>query len=205
MLAHSHRMRFTPELAVLARMSLGSAIVALVTACSGPASSPSTTPVAARSPIDAAPMPIEEPEDDRDHVLPLPPEQRGRVVVTTSDACGLVVQPVYFAQGSATPIANDAIDGLADMFICENKDSGLLLKLAIQGHADPSETDADDLSRRRAQTVATMLTARKMPNLGFVIEPYGASEPMDMTGTADGRARNRRVDFLILERKTKGD
>lgn len=190
---------------VVRTMQRGLVCGVLVTACSSAAPEP-VAPVSAQSPIDAAPMLVAEPDrDDGVHVLPLPPEKRGRVVVTTSDACGLVIQPVWFAQGSETPISSDPIDGIADMLTCEHKDSGLLLKIAIQGHADASETDPDELSRRRAQTVATMLVARKMPNLGFVIEPLGTLEPRDTTGTADGRARNRRVDFLVLERKTKED
>jgi flagellar motor protein MotB len=118
----------------------------------------------------------------------------------------MIIQPVFFEQNAATPISNDAIDSIADMLTCTNKESGLLLRIAIQAHADASETDPDELTRRRAQTVATMLTARKMPTLGpFVLEPFGAHELRDRTGTAEGRGRNRRVDFLILERKTNGE
>ena len=168
-------------------------------ACSG--ASPTTTTVSAHSPIDAAHPPAEEPAGNDEHFLPLPTaEQRGRVVVTTSDACGLVLLPVYFAQGSTTPLSTDPIDAVADMFLCEYKDSGALVKFAITGHADQSETDPVELSRRRAQTVAALLVARKMPNLGLVIEPRGTYQPWDTTGTADGRSRNRRVDFLALER-----
>jgi outer membrane protein OmpA-like peptidoglycan-associated protein len=181
--------------------------VSMLVACSGPASPPIAEPVAAKSPIDAAPMPVEEPDpDDEDRVFPMEPRQRGRVVVSTSDSCGMIIMPVFFAQNSATPTSNDAVDSIADMLTCANKESGLLLKLAIQAYADPSETDPDQLTERRAQTVATMLTARKMPTLGaFELIPYGARDLVDTSGTADGRARNRRVDFLIIERKTKDE
>ena len=176
---------------------LGVLAVALAhAACSG--ASPTTATVSAHSP-DAAHPPVEEPGND-EHIVPLSTEQRGRVIVTTSDACGLVLQPVYFAQGSATPRSTDPIDAVADMFLCEYKDSGVLVKFAITGHADRSETDPVELSRRRAQTVAALLVARKMPNLNLVIEPMGTYQPRDTTGTADGRARNRRVDVLALER-----
>lgn len=188
---------------------LSPAMVA-ATACSGSATPPPIAPVSAESPIDAAQVVVEEREpdgpDDGEHVLPEAPEKRGRVVVTTSDACGMIIQPVYFAQDSATPAANAPVDEIADMLICANKDDGLLLELAVQGHADASERDADALAMKRAQTVATMLTARKMPSSGpLVIEPYGAHRPVDTTGTADGRARNRRVEFLILGRTSKSD
>lgn len=181
-------------------------LLVLFAACSGAASQPASF-VAAQSPIDAAPMPVAEAEDDEvEHVLPLEPHKRGRVVVTTSDACGMIISPVFFAQNAASPISNDAIDSIADMLTCTNKESGMLLRIAIQAYADSSETDPDELTMRRAQTVATMLTARKMPTLGpFELVPYGAREMRDTTGTADGRAQNRRVDFLILERKTKGE
>lgn len=182
------------------------ALVAVIAACSGSPSPPPVGPVAAQSPIDAAPMAVDEPEPDDDHVLPIELAQRGRVIVTTSDPCGLIVQPVYFAQSSPTPLSNDAVDAIADMLICLDKESGLLLRLAIQAHADPSETDPDELTARRAQTVATMLVARKMPTLGpLELEPFGAQQPRDTSGTAEGRALNRRVDFLIVGRKTRGE
>lgn len=182
-------------------------VVLVVVAACGSGSPPPAAPVAAQSLIDAASLPTDEIEEDEgDHVLPVERPSRGRVVVTTSDACGLVIEPVWFGQGSETPVSTDTVDALATMLTCLAKDDGILLRLAIQAHADPSETDPDELSLRRARTVATMLTARKMPTLGpFTLEPYGALEPRDTTGTADGRAHNRRVDFLILERKTSGN
>jgi outer membrane protein OmpA-like peptidoglycan-associated protein len=113
---------------------------------------------------------------------------------------------VYFAQNSATPASNESVDAIADMLTCVNNESATLFKLALQAYADPSETDPDELTERRARTVATMLTARKMPILApFELLPYGARDLRDTSGTADGRAMNRRVDFLILERKTKGE
>jgi outer membrane protein OmpA-like peptidoglycan-associated protein len=180
-----------------------SVALTVAAACSGSASPQPVGPVAAHSAIDAAPMPVEDRDpDDEDHVLPID-QPRGKVVVTTSDACGMMIDSVYFPQNSDTPVSAGAIDGIADMLICMNKESGLLLRLAVQAYADPSERDSDELTVRRAQTVATMLTARKMPTLGpLELIPYGARDLRDKSGTADGRARNRRVDFLILERKT---
>jgi outer membrane protein OmpA-like peptidoglycan-associated protein len=183
------------------------ASMASLAACSGSAAPQPAGPVAAHSAIDAAPMPTEDHDrdDDEDHVLPID-QPRGKVVVTTSDACGMMIDSVYFPQNSDAPVSAAAIDEIADMLICLNKESGLLLKLAVQAYADPSETDPDALTVRRAQTVATMLTARKMPTFGpLELVPYGARDLRDKTGTADGRARNRRVDFLILERKTNDD
>jgi outer membrane protein OmpA-like peptidoglycan-associated protein len=185
------------------RVSITSIGLALA-ACGTPA--PPTAPVASHAPFDAAPAPRPDPTDplEDSQIVPRP---RGTVVVSRSDSCGLILQPVYFEQDSANVGADQvaAVDAIADMFVCLEKENGLLLRLAIQGYADAAEKDPDQVSLARAQTVATMLTARKMPTLGppFELVPYGAREMADRTGTADGRARNRRVHFLILERRTK--
>lgn len=71
-------------------------------------------------------------------------------------------------------------------------------KLSIAGHTDGIGKDTAnlDLSRRRAQAVKTALVSRfgiasdRLSTSGF-----GASQPKDRNDTAEGRARNRRVEL----------
>src|SRR5689334_7777713 len=73
------------------------------------------------------------------------------------------------------------------------------LKLEIDGYTD-SVGDAThnlDLSRRRAEAVRSVLISQ------FGIEPgrltasgFGAAKPLGSNDTPDGRAQNRRVEFL---------
>ena len=72
-------------------------------------------------------------------------------------------------------------------------------KLAIEGHTDSIASDRFnlELSERRAAAVKTALTGT------YAIDPgrlstagYGESRPIDRNDTAEGRARNRRVELV---------
>lgn len=73
------------------------------------------------------------------------------------------------------------------------------LKLQIQGHTD-SSGDAQhnqDLSQRRAEAVRTVLVAQFGIDAGRLTSAgAGASKPVASNDTADGRAQNRRVEFV---------
>jgi len=73
------------------------------------------------------------------------------------------------------------------------------LKLEIDGYTD-SVGDADhnlDLSKRRAQAVASVLVTQFGVDAGrLTANGYGAAQPIGSNDTPDGRAENRRVEFL---------
>lgn len=66
------------------------------------------------------------------------------------------------------------------------------------GHADESgEPEINDpLSARRASAVAAFLTRES--GVGIVTEAFGENQPADVTGTPEGRSRNRRVELRIV-------
>jgi len=75
------------------------------------------------------------------------------------------------------------------------------IRVEIQGHTDSKGSDAYNLrlSERRAQSVVNYL----VQNLGIdrsrlTAKGYGESRPVADNSTDDGRAINRRVDFVIL-------
>lgn len=53
------------------------------------------------------------------------------------------------------------------------------------------------LSQQRAQTVATYLQNQGVKSERFVIEGLGESEPIATNSTAEGRAKNRRVEISL--------
>ena len=72
-------------------------------------------------------------------------------------------------------------------------------KIEIEGHTDAEGTDERNqrLSDRRARAVADYLAregviANRMTTVG-----YGATRPIADNTTADGRARNRRIEFVV--------
>lgn len=73
------------------------------------------------------------------------------------------------------------------------------LKLAIQGYTD-STGDAKhnlDLSKRRAEAVRSVLVTQfNVPADRLTADGFGADKPVAPNDTADGRAQNRRVEFV---------
>ena len=75
-------------------------------------------------------------------------------------------------------------------------------KLSIQGHTDDRGTHEYnvDLSARRAKSVRTWLST----NGGIAVDRlesqgFGPDKPIADNATPQGRAKNRRVEFLIID------
>ena len=76
------------------------------------------------------------------------------------------------------------------------------LRVEIGGHADARGSDAynHDLSHKRAQSVLGYLTG-KFPGIStsqYTAVGYGESEPVAPNTTVEGMAKNRRVEFKVL-------
>lgn len=69
----------------------------------------------------------------------------------------------------------------------------------ISGHADSSGADAynQTLSERRAGSVAQYLIGRSVMPERMYVRGYGETRPIASNDTAEGRARNRRVEIVI--------
>lgn len=76
--------------------------------------------------------------------------------------------------------------------------------VVLEGHTDsiPIHTDAfpsnHELSLGRANAVMNYLTARGTAPERIVVRGYGESRPVATNATADGRAKNRRVDVTFV-------
>src|SRR5438552_554545 len=71
--------------------------------------------------------------------------------------------------------------------------------IEIAGHTD---TDGEDgfnqtLSERRAQAVADYLVKAGLPEDRFTAVGYGSTQPLTTNDTDEGKAQNRRIDFLV--------
>ena len=71
--------------------------------------------------------------------------------------------------------------------------------IEIQGHTDSSGslTYNQALSERRASAVANYLISNNVPVSRLTVIGYGENLPKYLNDTEDGRAQNRRVEFLI--------
>ncbi len=75
------------------------------------------------------------------------------------------------------------------------------VEVEIQAHTDSqgSEESNDDLSRRRAETVRRYMVYRGVNPEQLRATGYGEARPVADNDTAEGRARNRRVEFRVLD------
>jgi len=80
--------------------------------------------------------------------------------------------------------------------------------IEIQGHTDNAGTDEynQGLSERRAGSVSAYIRGKGISSSRISIKGFGESAPKYSNDTEDGRALNRRVDFLITaNEKMKAD
>ncbi len=76
------------------------------------------------------------------------------------------------------------------------------MEVRIVGHTDSTGNDAinNPLSVNRAQSARDYLVARGVNSARIAIDGRGSREPVADNGTAEGRARNRRIEIFLAER-----
>ena len=104
--------------------------------------------------------------------------------------------PVSFdADGiSLTPTDQQVLTQVADKLkVCPNAHA------TIDGYADNVSTEAINipLSTQRAQAVADFLVAHGIAGDQLVVKGLGSIDPVASNDTADGRAKNRRVQIVV--------
>lgn len=74
-------------------------------------------------------------------------------------------------------------------------------KIRVEGHTDSQGDDTAnlDLSQRRAASVKAYLIGKGVAAERLDSEGFGESQPVDTNDTKAGRAKNRRVEFKIVE------
>jgi outer membrane protein OmpA-like peptidoglycan-associated protein len=141
---------------------------------------------------DECPEDAEEPGGDRDGCPDHP-----RIVIRKGKV--LVYGKVLFPIGSAdiSPKSERLLDDMARL-IAEPRP---VRRLEIQGYTD-STGDAEfnrKLSQTRAEAVRAALIKRGIDGHRLVARGYGEDDPIAPNVTNAGRARNRRVEFTILD------
>lgn len=108
-----------------------------------------------------------------------------------------------FDRSDLSASAEKNLNNLADV-LKENPDTNI----EIQGHTDSKGSDSynEGLSQRRASAVSNYLKTRGVGGGRITTKGYGESAPVASNDTEEGRAQNRRVNFLITaNEKMKAD
>jgi OmpA-OmpF porin, OOP family len=71
--------------------------------------------------------------------------------------------------------------------------------IEIAGHTDADGEDASNqaLSEKRAQAVLDYLARAGLPAIRFTAVGYGSSQPVATNDTDEGKAQNRRIEFVV--------
>ncbi len=138
-----------------------------------------------------------EPKDPRED----PAKSDGcpkRVVVTAQKI--EINDVIYFdtSKTSIKPVSFSLLDEVAKVMLANPQ----IKKIEVGGHTDGDGDDKANLklSQGRAQAVVDYLVKRGKVEAGrLVAVGYGEQKPIDTNQTAEGKAKNRRVEFVIKE------
>jgi OOP family OmpA-OmpF porin len=134
---------------------------------------------------------------------PPPVEDEGRVKVTDEK---LVIDDKIHFEFDSDVIRKESYDLLAEI-AGVIKAHPELARISIEGHASAEGGDKYNLqlSERRAASVRRHLVEKggiaeaRLESVGF-----GEEQPIADNDTAEGREKNRRVEFMIVERTAPG-
>ncbi|OJY78290.1 MAG: hypothetical protein BGP12_00075 [Rhodospirillales bacterium 70-18] len=103
----------------------------------------------------------------------------------------------FFAFDSSTPLPGSG--RIFDLIVENMKHDVPDAALTVLGHTDAIGTDAYNiaLSRRRAEAVMAALVARGVNSSQLSEVAIGKRQPIAPNNTTEGRALNRRVEFLV--------
>ncbi len=178
----------------LGQCAVSVAAVMLVIACA-----PETTSWQGETVIGVStPPPPPPPPEPKATAAPTPPPAPPPRVVVNADRV-VINEKIQFELNKATikPDSNGLIDEIADAI----KKHPELKKLRVEGHASSDGDGAANmkLSDERASAVVAALVKRGVEAKVLTAKGFGSTQPIAPNDTEEGREKNRRVDFVILE------
>jgi outer membrane protein OmpA-like peptidoglycan-associated protein len=115
----------------------------------------------------------------------------------TSDGDIQLLEPIQFDFNKATikPVSFPILDEVVQLM-----KSRAGIRVGIYGHTDSQGGDDYNLrlSKSRARSCLEYITGKGIAANRLESEGFGESKPVDTNDTPEGRAKNRRVDFKIL-------
>ncbi|MCA9560619.1 MAG: OmpA family protein, partial [Myxococcales bacterium] len=124
----------------------------------------------------------------------------GRGLATVSSRGISVARPIEFTETRGDTLTDASKRALDDLAI-ELNNNPQVRKVRVNAHTDargvPDELVA--VSERQARSVKSYLVSRGVDAERVQSKGYGAERPIAPNLTSRGRAKNRRVEFLVLE------
>ena len=150
-----------------------------------------------RDDVDACPNEKGKPDPD--------PQKNGcPTSVRVTDGEIIILEQVQFKTGSATILkASDDLLFQVSVVLAEHPE---IIKIEVQGHTDNrgGKKYNQKLSQKRAASVVKWLTKKgSVDATRLTSHGYGMQEPLTDNDTPEGRQKNRRVQFKIVEKTSK--
>ncbi len=125
----------------------------------------------------------------------------GVQVVETADSIRLIMPGNITFKTDSADINSSFYPVLNSVAKVLNKYSNSTI--LVSGHTDSTGNSEYNLnlSRERAQSVASYLQGQGIKSTRFEVLGMGSSNPIASNSTADGRAQNRRVELKIIPNK----
>jgi outer membrane protein OmpA-like peptidoglycan-associated protein len=126
------------------------------------------------------------------------PEEGEGIVALTCDAVE-IRENVYF--DTASDVIQERSFDLLDQIAGVLRGASYVTLVEVAGHTDDRGDDDYnlDLSDRRARSVVRYLEEKGIATERLRATGYGETQPIDSNDTREGRDRNRRVEFRVLE------
>lgn len=116
------------------------------------------------------------------------------------EALNLAARNIFFNSGSAEllPSSFPSLDKVVEILKQSPR-----LKLSIEGHTDNSGTPQGNriLSLNRAKAVLEYISSKGIDQTRLTAAGFGQEKPLTENLTAEGRARNRRVELKLIEQQ----
>ncbi|MGH7272706.1 MAG: OmpA family protein, partial [Polyangiaceae bacterium] len=148
--------------------------------------------------IQVAPLEVQAHHESAVDLMLRPQPKESKVVVTAHEIA--IKDQIQFALDSAVilPDSYGILTEIADTIVRTPE----IKRIEIQGHTDNTGSPVHNkkLSEARAEAVRVWITSHGVEANRLVSRGYGQDKPLVPNVTAENRARNRRVQFIILER-----
>ena len=156
-------------------------------------------PVVAAAPAPVAPAPAPEPAP----VAPAPAPAPAAIAPVPSSEKVTYAADAFFDFNKAD-LKQEAKTKLDDL-VSKTKEINLEVIIAV-GHTDSIGGDAynDKLSVKRAESIKTYLTSKGVEANRVYTEGKGKKQPVADNKTAEGRAKNRRVEIEVVGTRASG-
>ncbi len=127
------------------------------------------------------------------------PDEASRVVIEKDSI--RISDVIYFDTGKATIQSRsfDLVDEIAKVLV----DHPELTKVRVEGHTDSDGNDVANLklSQARANAVVEYLVGKGVERSRLDPVGFGEMRPIAENSTKEGKEKNRRVEFIIVDRK----